>query len=106
MGRLPLWIELNQSFHAKQDRPGRLGGQGKRTPTGRTHPAPGGGSGAAGDVRVELGSGNPKQGTWAEHGVQIEDVVAVLHTERTLKLKRGVFAGERHRGGMPFDVLK
>lgn len=59
----------------------------------------------ADDVRVELGSGDPNAGTWTGQDVLVEDLVAVFHTERTLKLKRGVFAGERHRGGIMFDAL-
>ena len=60
----------------------------------------------ADDLRVALGSGDADAGTWCREEVSLRDVVAVLHRERAVKLKRGVFAGERHRGGVTFDLLE
>ncbi len=57
------------------------------------------------DLRVELGSGDINAGTWLGEEVSLEDLVVVRHTERTTKLKRGVFAGERHEGGVTFDLI-
>ena len=48
----------------------------------------------------------PGEGGRAGRGrVELRDVLAVRHTEQTTKLKKGVFAGERHRGGITFDVM-
>jgi hypothetical protein len=35
----------------------------------------------------------------------MRDLVATRQSERTTKLKKGIFAGERHQGGVTFDVL-
>jgi hypothetical protein len=37
---------------------------------------------------------------------ELRDLRAVRHMEQTAKLKKGVFAGERHRGGVTFDVME
>ena len=57
------------------------------------------------DLTLELGSGLVEEGTWGKERVQLRDVAAVRHTEKTLKLKKGILAGERHAGGVRFDVL-
>jgi len=49
------------------------------------------------DLRVELAS---------EGMTELRDLRAVRHMEQTAKLKKGVFAGERHRGGVTFDVME
>ena len=37
--------------------------------------------------------------------VELRDVLGVRHAEQTTRLKKGVFAGQRHRGGVTFDVM-
>ncbi len=48
------------------------------------------------DLTLELAS----RGT-----TSLRELVAVRHSEQTTKLKKGEFAGRRHRGGVTFDVL-
>jgi hypothetical protein len=57
------------------------------------------------DLRIELGSGDPGADTWLQQRVELTDLAVVRHTERTTKLKKGVFAGERHEGGVTFDII-
>jgi len=57
------------------------------------------------DLRLELGSGDAGGDSWLKDRAQLKDLTAVRHTEKTTKLKKGVFAGERHEGGVTFDVL-
>lgn len=57
------------------------------------------------DVALELGPGEPRRGTWGQGRAALRDFRATLHSERTTRLKKGVFSGERHEGGVTFDVL-
>jgi hypothetical protein len=57
------------------------------------------------ELALELGSGLVEQGTWGQQRVLLRDLVAVRHTEKTTKLKKGILAGQRHAGGVTFDVL-
>jgi hypothetical protein len=57
------------------------------------------------DLRIEVGSGDPEGGTWRKKRIELRDLLVVRHTEKTTKLKKGMFAGERHEGGVRFDVL-
>lgn len=57
------------------------------------------------DLRVEMGSGDPEAGTWCGQRVGLRDFVATRQSERTTKLKKGIFSGERHEGGVTFDVI-
>jgi len=56
-------------------------------------------------IHVELGSGDPNSGTWLKRPVSVKDLLATLHTEKAAALKRGIFAGKRHEGGVTFDLL-
>jgi hypothetical protein len=57
------------------------------------------------DLRLELGSGDAAGDSWLKDRAQLKDLTVVRHTEKTTKLKKGVLAGERHEGGVTFDVL-
>lgn len=57
------------------------------------------------ELRVELNSGVPGDASWGMDTVRCKRLVATRQIERTTKLKKGVFAGERHRGGVTFDVM-
>lgn len=57
----------------------------------------------ADDLRIEMGSG--ADDTWLGERVQLRDLSVLRHTEKTTKLKKGIFAGERHEGGVTFDIL-
>jgi len=57
------------------------------------------------DLAIELGSGDARQGTWGQGSLLLRDLTLVRHTEKTTKLKKGIFAGVRHEGGVTFDVL-
>jgi hypothetical protein len=35
----------------------------------------------------------------------VEGLRAMRHTEQTPKLTKGIFTGQRHRGGVTFDIL-
>jgi hypothetical protein len=54
------------------------------------------------EVRLELGA---RDDQWLGGQVQVRDLLALRHTERTTRLEHGVFDGQRHRGGVTFDVL-
>ncbi|MBD3176618.1 MAG: hypothetical protein GF320_15665 [Armatimonadia bacterium] len=54
------------------------------------------------EVRLELG---PRDDQWLGGQVQVRDLLALRHTERTTRLEHGVFEGQRHAGGVTFDVL-
>ena len=50
------------------------------------------------DVAVKVSSSKGK--------VELSDLTVYLHTEKTTRIRRGVFAGERHKGGVTFAVLQ
>jgi hypothetical protein len=57
------------------------------------------------DLALELGSGDGRHGTWRQGHIALQNLSVVRHSEKTAKLKKGVLAGERHTGGVRFDVL-
>jgi hypothetical protein len=58
------------------------------------------------EVSLELGAGNPGGEAWPSGTVEVRDLVVTHEQEMTAKLKKGVFAGQRHEGGVTFDLLK
>jgi hypothetical protein len=56
------------------------------------------------EIALEIGPA--RGGEWLQGEVEFSDLVATRHTEMTTRLEHGVFAGERHRGGVTFDVFE
>ncbi len=58
------------------------------------------------DLTVEMGAGDPEQGSWGAQRSEVRNLLVTRQTERAARIKKGIFAGERHRGGVTFDVLR
>jgi len=57
------------------------------------------------EISVGISSGEFGKRNWKEQNILIKNLNIVLHTEKTAKIKKGVFEGKRHQGGITFDLL-
>jgi len=56
-------------------------------------------------VRVQIDTDDLQLALSSTGEVELRDFLAVRHIEKTTKLKRGILEGQRHSGGVTFDVL-
>lgn len=57
------------------------------------------------DLRVELAAADPDAAGQPGRSVTLRDLSVTRQTQQTTRLKKGVFAGQRHGGAVTFDVL-
>ena len=57
------------------------------------------------DVSIGMCSGEFGKENGKNQNISIKNLNIYLHTEKTAKIKKGVFEGKRHHGGVTFDVL-
>lgn len=57
------------------------------------------------DLRVELAATDPDEAGPPAAAVLLRDLSVTRQTQQTTRLKKGIFAGQRHAGAVTFDVL-
>jgi len=58
------------------------------------------------EISVGISSGEAGKRNWKGQNILIKNLSIILHSEKTAKIKKGIFEGKRHQGGITFDVLK
>ncbi len=57
------------------------------------------------DISFKISSGEFDKINWKNQKISLKNLNVILHSEKTAKIKRGIFEGKRHKGGIMFDVL-
>ena len=57
------------------------------------------------DISFKISSGEFNKRNWKKQRISLKDLNIILHSEKTAKIKKGIFEGKRHKGGIMFDVL-